>query len=277
MAATTSSPGTREHSPVIPLLSFNYDDEPDEEWKELRKQIIEDGFKPMIQEAKDRLERKIQSIRGMGDLEETERARLVEEFHSEAAAMKALAKEEFEHALARERLQRRLRRDIPIPATINHQSLRLDLEHEQAATLKAASLSGGVDAEAAFRSLIDPASSPSPTSDNPSSIMTPSSEAPSELNEADAGKPDDVVAIRPGAGALSIKITRLPVEPAVNGNVWVKASDAARKYELARRRANSKAEAPQIAAPPAPPPKKWVSASDAAKQASHRRIESHGA
>ncbi|KAJ7499325.1 hypothetical protein FB451DRAFT_34284 [Mycena latifolia] len=287
--ATISTPDAGEQSPVVvpQPLEYYYDDEPDEEWKKNRKQIIEDGFKAMIQEAKDRLERKIQSIRGMGESEEeTERARLslVEEFQSEAAAIKALAKEEFEHALARERLQRRLRRDLPpMPSPISHhQSLRLDLEQEQAATLKAATLKGGVlqndaaNVEAAFRNLIDPSSSPSDDRAN----WTPDSEAASELNEqaADAEKGDEI-GMELDAGALTIKITRLPTEPAVNGNVgWVKASDAARRHDLAvRQRANSKTEVARIASAPPQPEKKWVSASDAARRGTHRRIESQGA
>ncbi|KAJ6567273.1 hypothetical protein DFH09DRAFT_1156536 [Mycena vulgaris] len=273
--ATISTLDTSEHSPVMTPQPM--EDEPDEEWKENRRQIIEDGFKPMIQEAKDRLERKLQSIpRGMGDAEEeAERERLVEEFRSEAAAMKALAKEELEHALARERLQRRLRRDLPpINSTMNHQSLRLDLEQEQAATLKAATLKGGMlqndatNVEAAFRNLIDPSSSPSDERSN----WTPTSETPSDLNgEADEGKDD----MQADAGALTtIKLTRLPNEPAV----WVKASDAARRHDLAvRQRANSRTEVGRIAAPPPEPVKKWVSASDAARRGTHRRIESQGA
>ncbi|KAJ6627425.1 hypothetical protein B0H10DRAFT_1994458 [Mycena sp. CBHHK59/15] len=83
-----------------------------------------------------------------------------------------------------------------------------------------------------------------------------------------------------GPGALTIKMTRLPTEPPVNGSVgWVKASDAARKYELAiRQRANSKTEVTQAAPPPPPPPpKKWVSASDAARRTAQRKAEAQGA
>ncbi|KAJ7087232.1 hypothetical protein B0H15DRAFT_843157 [Mycena belliarum] len=272
-----------------------YDDEPDEEWKKHRKEIIEDGFKPMIQEAKDRLERKIQSLRARGETEEDEereRVALVDEFRGEAAAMKALAKEEFEHALARERLQRRLRRDLPpAPAPMSRQSLRLDLEQEQAATLRAAMLHGGslegdaINVEATFRNLIDPSSSPTddrtedrtewgPNSDTPSELELDEGEAPGE------GTSDGDAIIDPGAGALTIKITRLPAEPPFNGNVgWVKASDAARRHELAvRQRANSRTEVARVpSGPPPEPPKKWVSASDAARRATHRRIESQGA
>ncbi|KAJ7638456.1 hypothetical protein FB45DRAFT_402826 [Roridomyces roridus] len=276
------------NSPVIPQVSINYeyDDEPDEDWKANRKQMIEDSFKPMIQEAKDRLERKIQSlqsIRGMDFVpdEDFERTRLVDEFNSEKVAMKVLAKEEFEHALARERLQRRLRRDIP-PPIIHHQSLRLDLEQEQAATLKEASLNGGVDVEAAFQSLIDPSSSssPPPPSDDFGDLLDMPPETYEEDGDyEDLGKPaspteDDVATIHPWAGALTIKITRLPTPPVNGGNVWVKASDAAREYESARRRASLKAaERPQITGPPPEPPKRWISASDMAKQTSQRRIE----
>ncbi|KAJ7122836.1 hypothetical protein C8R44DRAFT_784663 [Mycena epipterygia] len=287
--ATISTPDVGEHhSPISPPAE--YEEEPDEEWKEHRRQIIEDGFKSMIQEAKDRLERNIQSIRGLGDQEEPERERLVAEFRSEAAAIKSLAKDEFEVALQRERLMRRLRRDIPIPVTptitISHQSLRLDLEQEQAATLKAATLKGGAlqndatNVEAAFRSLIDPSSSNDPPPDD--RPWTPNFETDAELNgEADEGQAeiDQPDIIRPDAGALTIKITRLPTEPPVNGNVWVKASDAARRHDLAvRQRANSKTEVARIAAAPPEPVKKWVSASDAARRTStHRRIDSQGA
>ncbi|KAJ6510232.1 hypothetical protein C8R47DRAFT_1097165 [Mycena vitilis] len=274
----TISPDAGEHSPVTPSEDF----EPDEEWKENQRQTIEHGFTDMIQEAKDRLERKIQSIQGMEDWEEEERLRalLFDEFQAEKAAIKTLAKEEFLHALARERLMRRLRTDLPIRATTHHQSLRLELEQEQAATLKAATLEGGAlqnDAnhhvEAAFQDLLhtDPHIDPGPSSldDDP---LTPESEEDPEFHKGeDAGKADMDI-IDPHAGALTIKITRLPAEPAVNGNVWVKASDAARAYE--RERANSRTEAARPPPAPAQPVKKWVSASDAARRTSQRRIES---
>jgi hypothetical protein len=268
---------------MTPPAEYYDDTEPNEEWKLNRIQIIEDSFKDMIHEAKDQLERKIQSIQGMADVdEERERAFLVEEFQAETAAMKALAKEEFEHALARERMQRRLRRDLPIRATmnhqsptINHQSLRLNLEQEQAATLKASTLAGDANVEAAFQNLLNPTSSPS--DDHPS--LTPDSEAILDLaKEVDVEKAD-IIGVGPDARALTIKMTRLPAEPAANGDVgWVKASDAARKHDLAvRQRANSKTEVAQITGPPPPPPKKWVSASDAARRGTHGRTNSQGA
>jgi hypothetical protein len=123
------------------------------------------------------------------------------------------------------------------------------LEQEQAATLKATN----ANVEAAFQNLIKPTDSDAPTAESKEKL--------------DKGKN-----FNPDAGALAIKITRLPAEPAVNGNVgWVKASDAARKHDLAVRQ--SKTEAAQIAAPPPPPQKKWVSASDAARRTTQRRIE----
>ncbi|KAJ7667616.1 hypothetical protein DFH06DRAFT_1183057 [Mycena polygramma] len=273
----TISPDAGEHSPVTPSEDF----EPDEEWKENQRQLIEHGFTDMIQEAKDRLERKIQSIQGMedGDEEERQRALLFDEFQAEKAAIKTLAKEEFLHALARERLMRRLRTDLPIRATTHHQSLRLELEQEQAATLKAATLEGGAlqndanhDVEAAFQDLLHIDPGPSSLDDDP---LTPDSEEDPEFHKGeDAGKADMGMGmgIDPHAGALTIKITRLPAEPPANGNVgWVKASDAARAYE--RQRANSRTEAARPPPAPVQPVKKWVSASDAARR-TQRRIES---
>lgn len=266
------------HSPLTPSGEEYYDDEPDEEWKTARREMIADSFQEMIQEAKARLERKLQSLRGAEGMDDAEREAekdfLVEEFQGETAVIKALAKDEFQHALTRERLMRRLRRDSPprTPTTagagmgtgtagktnheqqqpnptINNQSLRLDLEQEQAATLKATN----ANVEAAFQNLIKPTDSDAPTAESKEKL--------------DKGKN-----FNPDAGALAIKITRLPAEPAVNGNVgWVKASDAARKHDLAVRQ--SKTEAAQIAAPPPPPQKKWVSASDAARRTTQRRIE----
>jgi len=273
--STISSLDAAEHSPISPSAEY-YDDEPDEEWKLNRMQIIEDSFKDMIQEAKDRLERKLQSLR-QEDLEEEERERerefLVEEYQSETAAMKVLAKDEFEHALARERLLRRLRRDLPARPTMNHQSPTINhiaLEQQQAATLKAATNDANV--EAAFQSLIHPSSN-----DHPS--LPPDSDATLEMKEeVDAWKEEvdawkEVGHISPGAGALTIKITRLPPEPPTNGTKeWVKASDAARKHDLAVRQA--KTEAARITGPPPPPPIKWVSASDAARRTTQRRIGS---
>ncbi|KAJ6516291.1 hypothetical protein C8R45DRAFT_959618 [Mycena sanguinolenta] len=275
--SSMSSLDGEERSPITPTADY-YDEEPDEEWKENRRKIIHNGFQDMIHDAKERLERILQSLLGMEDLEEEERERerlfFVEEFQSETQAIKVLAKEEFEHALARERLRRRLKRDdLPIrpiahsSPLLNHQSLRLDLEQEQAATLKAAT---SEEVEAAFQSLIHPSSDDRPP-------LSPDLETDMDLKEHAQDK-GGVAHISPGAGALTIKITPLPAEPPVDGNVgWVKASDAARKHALAmRQRANSAAEAGQITAPPPPPPKKWISASDAARRTSHRRIESHG-
>ncbi|KAF8211545.1 hypothetical protein K438DRAFT_2011072 [Mycena galopus ATCC 62051] len=286
-----------EEPPITPPAEdYYYDEEPDEEWKENRRQIIEDSFQELIQEAKAGLERKLQSLRVMDDLDEedreNERQFLLEEFQNEQKAMKALAKDEFEHALARERLLRRLRRDSPIlrptmnhtpslSPTLNHQSLRLDLEQEQAATLKAAT-HDNASVEAAFQSLIHPTpdhdrtSFASPDADDD---RDPIAELKENLKAQAQGKGGDpeVEHISPSMGALTIKITRLPAEPPANTNVgWVKASDAAKKHDAAvRQRANSRTE--QIAGPPQPPPVKWVSASEAARRTTHRRIESsHG-
>ncbi|KAJ7265834.1 hypothetical protein B0H12DRAFT_1099722 [Mycena haematopus] len=272
--SSISSLDADEHSPTTPSAEY-YEEEPDEEWKENQKQIIQDSFKDMIQEAKGRLERKLQSLLGMEDLEEEERERerafLLDEYQYETQAIKMLAKDAFDNALARERLRRRLKRDdLPLrppinhpSPPINHQSLRLDLEQEQAATLKAATNDANV--EAAFQSLIHPSSDERPMD----------SETDADLKEkGDVG----VDHISSGAGALTIKITRLPAEPPANGNVgWVKASDAARKHDLAvRQRTTSKTEAAQITGPPPPPPKKWVSASDAARRTMRRIESSHG-
>ncbi|KAF7354959.1 hypothetical protein MSAN_01411000 [Mycena sanguinolenta] len=267
-----------DRSPITPTAEY-YDEEPDEEWKENRRQIIHNGFQDMIHDAKQRLERNLQSLRGMEDLDEEERERdrlfFVDEFQTESQAIKALAKEEFEHALARERLRRRLKRDdLPIrpiahsSPLINHQSLRLDLEQEQAATLKAAT---SEEVEAAFQSLIHPSSDDHPP-------PSPDLETDADLKGKEHAQYMEVAHISPGAGALTIKITPLPAEPPLSGDVgWVKASDAARKHAQAmRQRASSAAEAAQITGPPPPPPKKWVSASDAARRTSYRRIESHG-
>ncbi|KAJ7227987.1 hypothetical protein B0H12DRAFT_1148261 [Mycena haematopus] len=141
---------------------------------------------------------------------------------------------------------------------INHQNLRRDLE-EYTATLKAAT--NDVNVEAAFQSLIHP------TSD---SHRPMDSKMGGDLKgKRDVGKTDNHIGS--GAGALTIKPTR---QSPVNEK-WVKASDAARKHDLAvRRRANPKTEASQIIGPPAPPPKQWVSASDAARRTSHHRVES---
>ncbi|KAK7061369.1 hypothetical protein R3P38DRAFT_2829114 [Favolaschia claudopus] len=270
-----------EHSPISPTSDYSTD-EPDEEWQSERKQLIHDSFQDMIQGAKDRLERKLQNL-NMEDMDEQdrihERELLIEDYQTESVAIKRLAKEEFEHALQRERLVRKLRRDTPgRPPRHSPTISRLDLEHDQAAALKAATNDANV--EAAFQSLIHPSSHDRP--------LTPDDEEDDDVDEiaelkeelkaaaaANAGMPE-VEHISPSAGALTIKITRLPHEPPLHGSVWVKASDAAKKHELARRqKANPKPEPPPPG-PPAPPPKKWVSASDAARRTSYRRIESHG-
>ncbi|KAJ7179509.1 hypothetical protein C8R46DRAFT_1073945 [Mycena filopes] len=268
--ATISAPdATGEYSPVSPVDDYD-EDEPDEEWKAERKEIIHIGFQDMIQEAKDRLERKLLSIQRLDVAErEQERAFLMDEFHAETAAIRALAKDEFEHALARERLQRRLRRDVPIRAPHHSpmQSLRLDLEQEQAATLKAANHDGDGDAlSEAFQHLLDPLSD-----DEHPSLPTPVSDAAPELSKEKEKEAEEETAEHIGPGALMIKITRLPSERPPNSGSWVKASDAARKHELAvRQRANSKSEG-RTAGTPAEPAKKWVSASDAAKRSSTQR------
>ncbi|KAJ7067924.1 hypothetical protein C8F01DRAFT_1116225 [Mycena amicta] len=236
-----------------------YDEEPDEEWKTTRKEMIAETFQPTITEAKDRLERVMQSIRGLEtDKEEQDRmqAHYVAVFQDCMTALKALAKEEFECALKREMLHRRIRRNLPVPMMpmdmddlldeegelINH----LDIEQEQAATLRAATQTPALEkVEEAFQSLIDFSSAPEPEQEP----------EPEPEPEQDA----------PGPQALTIKITRLP---AAEGVVWSSASSAAKQYQerIKQQRAASKPEASQ----PAEPPKRWVSASDAAQR--YRRI-----
>lgn len=79
----------------------------------------------------------------------------------------------------------------------------------------------------------------------------------------------DLIRVEPdSAGAHSIEIRRLRT---VSG-VWVKASDAARRHDVAvRQRVNSKPEAARGPVAPPQPVKKWVSASEAARRASNGR------
>ncbi|KAJ7509436.1 hypothetical protein B0H11DRAFT_2216356 [Mycena galericulata] len=95
------------------------EDEPDEEWKEKKRNEIENGFKDMIQEAKDRLEQNLQKVTPKDSREYDERkAFYVKEFQQETANLKSLAKEEFTHALGQERVMRRLTRGGQINGTV---------------------------------------------------------------------------------------------------------------------------------------------------------------
>ncbi|KAF7313477.1 hypothetical protein HMN09_00503600 [Mycena chlorophos] len=260
-----------------------FSDEPDEEWKATRKEMIAETLQPLIAETKDRLERVLQNVRGMGlemDKEEMERmnAHYVGVFHECIAGVKALAKEELQVALKREMLQRRIRRNLPVPMMavqidlmdddlmspstereptlveqdeeedehehdlINH----VDIEQEQAATLRAATHSPGLEkVEETFQSLID------------IDFVPPDNSA--------APPPEPEPEPEPDAQALTITLTRLPPEIPEGERVWTSASSAAKQHQerIKQQRDALRAEA---LGPPAPPPKRWVSASDVAQR-----------
>lgn len=83
----------RFKSPIPPRAQDS--GEPEKEWKRNGKQRLENELETQLEQAKERLERNMQSIRGMGPQQEAERAYFIRVFKSETAAIR-------EHALARQ-------------------------------------------------------------------------------------------------------------------------------------------------------------------------------
>ncbi|KAJ6571639.1 hypothetical protein B0H19DRAFT_936475, partial [Mycena capillaripes] len=96
------------------------DYEPDEAWKENKKQEIANGFQTMIQDAKDRLESKLQALPYPRDSPEWKAQREIffAEYHAEQELIKALARDEFTHSLGQERLVRRMATGGSVNATV---------------------------------------------------------------------------------------------------------------------------------------------------------------
>ncbi|CAK5274317.1 unnamed protein product [Mycena citricolor] len=115
-------------TPPIP----DAEDEPDDDWKALKRDEIQEEFQPMIQDAKDRLERSIQALPfSSGSAEHTSRKEsLIKKFADESNDIRALANDEFLHRVARERVTRRMIRGGQINATVQGSLLE-----EQAAIL----------------------------------------------------------------------------------------------------------------------------------------------
>ncbi|KAF7331727.1 hypothetical protein MKEN_00052500 [Mycena kentingensis (nom. inval.)] len=242
-------------------LDFHPEDEPSDEWKTQRKQMIEEDMQPIIHEAKNRLEDVLQGLQGQEGLEGM-RAQYMETFRVCSQALRALAKEELECAVKRERLLLAIRRNLPVPMLAMHDELdddegfgegdgelidHLDIEREQAAAL-----SQTPALEEKFQSLID---------------LEPEEEE--EEEEEDFKKP-----MQDASAMTVVTLTRLEPVPDTRPDgekVWKSASSAAKEYQerIKQQRAALKAAAaPQI--PPPEPPKRWVSASDAAQR--YRRI-----
>ncbi|KAJ7651508.1 hypothetical protein DFH06DRAFT_1299885 [Mycena polygramma] len=99
MAAST---GSRSSSTTARLHSTSVGDfEPDEAWKEKKRQEIEAGLSPMLHKAKVRLESQMQAL-------EAQRKVFLHEFETEAEEIKKLGQGEFTISLARERVSRRI-------------------------------------------------------------------------------------------------------------------------------------------------------------------------
>ncbi|KAJ6590710.1 hypothetical protein DFH09DRAFT_209902 [Mycena vulgaris] len=108
-ASTSAYPHFTSPSPVS---AFVPEDEPDDDWKASKRNEIEGGFQWMIQDAKDRLENKLQALTVKKESREwiAHKEVFVKEFHEETGSIRALAQEEFTHELAAERVTRRLTR-----------------------------------------------------------------------------------------------------------------------------------------------------------------------
>ncbi|KAJ7274915.1 hypothetical protein C8J57DRAFT_237994 [Mycena rebaudengoi] len=103
------------------------DAEPNEEWKENLRLTIQIGFQPMIQEAKERLEKGLQDLNAKGvPLDSPERRRYHQTFQEEAASIRQFAQEQFEVDLAKERVTRRLILGGPVSPMV-----QVELEQEQ--------------------------------------------------------------------------------------------------------------------------------------------------
>ncbi|KAJ6493002.1 hypothetical protein C8R45DRAFT_181546 [Mycena sanguinolenta] len=135
MSASTvpRSASTSAHSPYTTSpspLSFPVSNvEPDEAWKEKKRREITDGMQPMIQDAKDRLEAKIQALDKRSPEFAAQKEALFNEFQDESSSIKALAMEEFMHSVANERLMR----GMTLPGVSVNATVMKSLEAEQEA------------------------------------------------------------------------------------------------------------------------------------------------
>ncbi|KAJ7637255.1 hypothetical protein DFH06DRAFT_1002649, partial [Mycena polygramma] len=119
MATSTASRSASTSTHLHPT-SVGEDLEPDEAWKENKRQEIESLFADMIKEAKDRLESRVQALTVQMYSPEwmAQKDALVNEFNSEKEGIKNLAREEFAHSVAHERVVKRMATGGSVNATV---------------------------------------------------------------------------------------------------------------------------------------------------------------
>ncbi|KAJ7727750.1 hypothetical protein B0H16DRAFT_249972 [Mycena metata] len=104
--------------------------EPDDEWKANKRVEIENDFKPIIQDAKDRLEAGIKALAVDSPDFAARKQELIEAYNVESDSIRNLAKEEFMVRLADERLLRR----VTTGGTVNAE-VKQSMVDQQAAIL----------------------------------------------------------------------------------------------------------------------------------------------
>ncbi|KAJ7579044.1 hypothetical protein C8J56DRAFT_796862, partial [Mycena floridula] len=104
-ASTASTSSLRQHVP---------DFEPDDEWKANMRKTIHEALKVMFDEADQNLNQQIKTAR-----DDQERQRLVAEHTRTRKEITGLAQEEFEHAVNKERMQRRWTVGQALPTVIS--------------------------------------------------------------------------------------------------------------------------------------------------------------
>ena len=107
-----SSASTASTSSLRQALDF----EPDDRWKAATQKTIEDSLRFMIREAKEELQRKLDAD---PNISSEQRAAHIEEYKRTENGIRKLAQEEFEHAVHKERMERRWAAGQAIPNQIS--------------------------------------------------------------------------------------------------------------------------------------------------------------
>lgn len=102
-SASTSSTSSLRHAPEF---------EPDDEWKATMLDTITENLNFMVKEAEEEFQRKTKAVPHNAQ-------QYHEEFKRTEAAIKRLAKEEFQHALSKERMERRWAAGQALPADVS--------------------------------------------------------------------------------------------------------------------------------------------------------------
>ncbi|KAJ7243173.1 hypothetical protein B0H12DRAFT_837236 [Mycena haematopus] len=198
-ASTGTNPLLVSPGPLSPSMS---DVEPDEAWKENRRQEIKISFQPMIQEAKDRLEGKLQASTLDRDSPEyaAQKEVFFNEYEEEENSIRRLAKEEFANSLANERVFR----VMTLPGISVNPTVKKSVEDEQEAIYAQIQKRRGSTTSSVTQASISPKSSESPVAVH----ETPQTAPDSRSSQNKSSKPTILRA--PGSSNINVPVREPP-------------------------------------------------------------------